>query len=87
MKTTICQLEAENDTSVVPEVALVVIATRKGAAKPSQHEIKLCRSDGNGFAQGDIDSSTNDEIPRIIAWILGGHAGGLTSLLQILVGV
>ena len=81
------QLEAKNDASVVPEVALVVIAASKGVAKPSQHEIKLHRSDGNGFAQGDVESSANHEIPRIIAWIRGGHAGGLTSLEQILVAI
>ena len=81
------QLEAKNDASVVPEVTLVVIPARKGVAKPSQHEIKLHRSDGNGFVQGDVESSANHEIPRIIAWSLCGHAGGLTSLEQILVGV
>ena len=61
------QLEAKNDASVVPEVALVVIASRKGVAEPSQHEIKLRRPDGDGFAQWDVDASANDEIKSIVA--------------------
>jgi hypothetical protein len=66
------QLEPENDSSVVPEVALVVIATSKAIAEPSQHKIKLCRPNGDGFAQRDVDSSANNEIPSIVAWTRGG---------------
>jgi hypothetical protein len=75
------QLEAENDACVVPEVALVIIATRKGVAEPSQHEINLCRSDGNGFAQGDVDSPTNDEIKSVVARVTRSRAGARTGLL------
>jgi hypothetical protein len=78
LKTTIherSKLEPENDTSVVPEVALVVIATTKAIAESSQHKIKLCRPNGDGFAQRDVDSSANNEIPSIIARSQGACAG------------
>src|SRR5690242_9685122 len=64
---TTTKLEPEYDACVVAEVALVVIAARKGVAEPSQHEIKLCRPECDGFAQRDVDSSTNDEIKCIVA--------------------
>ena len=41
------QLEPENDASVVPEVALVVVASRKGIAEAGQHKIKLRWPDGD----------------------------------------
>jgi hypothetical protein len=61
------QLEPENDSSVVPEVALVVVATTKAIAESSQHKIKLCRPNGDRFGQWDVDSSSNNEIPSIVA--------------------
>ena len=64
-----------------------MIARGEGAVEAGQHEIKLCRSDGNGFGQRDVDSSTNDEIKSIVARVSRSRAGARTSLLQILVGV
>ena len=81
------QLEAENDACVVPEVALVVIARGEGAVEAGQHEIKLCRSDGNGFGQRDVDSSTNDEIKSIVARACNSRAAGLASLEQVSVNI
>jgi hypothetical protein len=66
------QLEPENDTCVIPEVALVVVASGKAVSEPSENEIKLRRPDGDGFAQWDVNSSANNEIPSIIARSRGG---------------
>ena len=63
-------LEPDHNAAVVAEVALVGVAVGKTVAEPGQHKIKLCRPDGNVFGQGDIDSTTNDEIPGIVAWIV-----------------
>lgn len=61
------QLETENDASVVPEIALVIVAAGKAVPKPGEDVIKFRRPNGDGFAQWDIDSSPNDEIPCIVA--------------------
>ena len=61
------QLEPKNDPSVVPEIALVIVAAGKAVSKPGENEIKLRRPNGDGFAQWDVDSSANDEIPCIVA--------------------
>ena len=44
------QLEPENDSSVVPEVALVGVASRVRIAKAGQHKIKLRWPNRDGFA-------------------------------------
>ena len=61
------RLEPENDTSVVPEVALVVIPLSEIIAEPGQHIIKLPRPNSDGFAQRDVNSSANDEVKSIVA--------------------
>jgi len=66
VKTTISQLEAENDTCVVPEVALVVIALSKLFQSESEQN-QTALADGDRLAQGDVDTSANDEIKSIIA--------------------
>ena len=81
------RLEPENDASVVPEVALVGIAGGKVIAEAGEHEIKLRRSDGDGFAQWDVYSSANDEIPGVVAGVSSRGANILTSLEETLIGI
>ena len=72
-------LEAQNDSGLVTEIALVLIALSKGVPEPCQHIIELCRPDGEGMGQRNVDPYTNDEIERIVAGVIGGAASGLTS--------
>jgi len=67
-------LETENDSALVTEVALVVIAFGKVVAESRQHKVKLRWSDGNGVGHGNIDSSADDEVESIVAWILCASA-------------
>ena len=69
------KLEPKNDSSDVPEIALVIVAAAKTVSEPGENEIKVRRPDGNGFAQWDVDSSTNDEIPCIVTRSRGACAG------------
>ena len=80
-------LEPENDSAVVAEVALVLVAMSKAVAEPREHEIKLRGPDGEVLGHRNVDASTDDEIEGIIAWVVGGDTGGLASLEQILVGI
>lgn len=59
-------LEPENDACVVPEVALVVIAAAKTVSEPGEKKIKFRRPNCDRFAKWDVNSSANDEIPRIV---------------------
>jgi hypothetical protein len=90
LKTTIhdrLQLEPENDPSVVPEVALVIITLGKAVSKTSQNKIKLRWPDGDGFAQWNVNSSANNKIPSIVARICGSGAGACTGFEQILISI
>ena len=83
-------LEPENDAAIVPEVALVVISTSKRIAEACQHKIKFRRPDRDGFAQRDIDSPADDEIPSIVAWSPAPYADAWVHadiVLQILVKI
>ena len=71
-------LEAKNDSGLVTEIALVLVALSKGVPEPCQHIIELCRPDGHGMGHRNVDPSTNDEIERIVAGVIGGGASGLT---------
>lgn len=87
---TATHLEPEYDAAVVPEVALVVISTSKRIAEARQHKIKFRRPDRDGFAQRDVDSPANDEIPSIVAWIPTPYADAWVHadiVLQILVKI
>jgi len=64
-------LEPDHNAAVVAEVALVVVAVGKTVAEAGQHKIKLSRPDGNVFGQGDIEPTTNDEIPGIVTGVVG----------------
>jgi len=61
------RLEAELNTGLVPEVALVVVAMREVIAKAGQEIVKLCRPYGEVFAQRNVDASADDKIKRIVA--------------------
>ena len=63
-------LEADHDATVIAEVTLIVVAPSESVAEPGQHKIKLCWPDGNVFGQGDIETSTNHKIPRIVARVV-----------------
>jgi hypothetical protein len=66
------QLEPDDNSSLVPEVALIVVATREGIAKAGQQVVKLHWSDGDVFVDRYVDASTNDEIKGIVARGLAG---------------
>src|SRR5580692_7239106 len=60
-------LKAELNPSLVPEVALVVVAPRKIVAKASQQIIKLCWPYGEVFAQRNVDASADNKIKGVVA--------------------
>jgi hypothetical protein len=60
-------LEAELDTGLVPEVALVVVAMLKAISKARQQVSELRWSNGDVFPHRDVDASTDQEIKRIVA--------------------
>lgn|SRR5208283_349891 len=69
-------LETELYSSLIPEVALVIVALREIIAKASQQVLKLRWPDGDVLVHGNVDASTNKEIKGIIA---GGLAGDQTA--------
>ena len=62
----------ENNPSLVPEIALVVVATREGVAKTGQQVVKLHWPDGDVFVDRYVDASADDEVKRIVARRLAG---------------
>jgi len=80
-------LEPNNDSGLVSEIALILIACRKSVAETCKHEIKLCWSNRDRSRQRDIDASTNDEIERVVARVICRCASSLASLLKILICV
>jgi hypothetical protein len=80
-------LEPERDTGLIPEVALIVVATCKAGAESGQHIIKLCGPNGNRFGEGNIDASADYEIKGVVAWRTREDAESSTSLNQIPVNV
>ena len=60
-------LKTELYSSLVPEVALVIVALREVIAKASQKILKLRWPDGDVFVHGNVDTSTNEEIKGVIA--------------------
>jgi len=83
----VSSLKPKNHASSVAKIALVLVALSKVVAEPCQYKIKLCRPDGDGLGHGNIDPSTQNEIPRIIAGARSGSASELTSLGQIRVHI
>ena len=81
------ELKPENDASEVAEVTLVVIAPSIRVSEASQHKIKLSWPNGDRFAQGDVDSSANDEVPGIVAGVSDRRAGACTHSLHISVSI
>ena len=83
------RLEAELNTSLVSEIALVVVAVCKGIAKAGQHIVNLCRPDSDVFAKRNVDTSADNEVKRIVAGRLtqGSTANGNTILVQISVKI
>ena len=81
------QLEPENDARVVAEVALVVVASGKVVAEASQNKVNFRRPNGDGFGQGYVESSTNDEIKGIVARGMRADASSLASGKEIAVTV
>lgn len=73
-------LEAKNDSGLITEITLVLVALSKGVPEPCQHKIELCRPDVEGMGDRNVDPSTNGEIERIVAGVIGGGASGLTGL-------
>ena len=69
-------LETELYSSLVPEVALVVVPVGKVIAKPGQQVLELRWPDGDVLIHWNVDASTNEEIKGIIA---GGLAGDETA--------
>src|SRR5258706_4950706 len=61
------QLKPKNDSGLVAEVALVVVAACEIIAETSQHIIDLCRSDRNVRTNLNVNSSANDEVKGIVA--------------------
>lgn len=57
-------LEAKNDSGLVTEIALVLIALSKGVPEPCPHIIELSRPDVEEIGRRNVDPSTNDEIER-----------------------
>ena len=68
----LAQLEPENNPSLVPEIALVVVATCEGIAKTGQQVVKLHWPDGDVFVDRYVDASADDEVKRIVARRLAG---------------
>ena len=81
------QLEPENDARVVAEVALVVVAFGKIVAEASQKKVNLRRPNSDGFAQGDVEPSANEEIKGIVARGVRTSAISLAGLEEIAVTV
>jgi len=79
--------EPENDAGVISKIALVIVAGSKAVAKSGQYKINLCWAYGDILCHGDIDTSTDDKIPRVIAGVVGANALQLASLLQVLVSI
>lgn len=61
------KLEPENNSSLVPEIALVVVATREGIAKTGQQVVNFNWPDGDVFVDRYVDASADDEVKRIVA--------------------
>ena len=69
-------LKTELYSSLVSEVALVIVALREVIAKASQQVLKLRWPDGDVLVHVNVDASTNEEIKGIIA---GGLTGDQTA--------
>ena len=80
-------LEPENDAGVISKIALVIVTACKVIAKSGQNKINLRRADSDIFCHRNIDPSADDEVPCIIAGVIGGDAVQLACLSQILVHV
>src|ERR1700739_133785 len=79
--------ETDNDSGLIAEIALVLVAVRKTVAEARQHKIKLRRPNGKRFGHGNIDPTTDDKVERIVAGVGAADTGRLTSLDQILISI
>ena len=80
------RLEAENDASVVPKVALVGVLP-KGVPESRENIINLRWPDCYRLGQRDVESSANDEIPAIVAGVCRSGADILASFHEVVIGV
>jgi hypothetical protein len=53
-------------SSLVPEVALVIVALREVIAEASQQVLKLRWPDGDLLSHRDVDASADEKIKRIV---------------------
>lgn len=84
---TFTSLEPKNDSAVVPEVALVVVATSECISEASQHKIKLCRPDRDRLGQRHVQSSANDEVPSVVAGISDRCTNACARFLHVAVSI
>ena len=59
-------LKTELYSSLVPEVALVIVALREVIAEASQQALKLRWPEGDLLGHRDVDASADEEIKRIV---------------------
>ena len=74
-------LEPKNESGLVAEVTLVLIARGKAVAETCKHIINLRWPNRDRFSYRDIDASTEDEVEGIIARVTRRRASGLANLL------
>ena len=68
----LAQLEPDDHSSLVSEIALVVVASREGIAKTGQQVVNFNWPDGDVFVDRYVDASADDEVERIVARRLAG---------------
>lgn len=78
---------AENDTSLEPEVALIVVTICEVVAKSREHIVELPGPDTDVMAYRYVEPAANDEVKRVIAWRTRSGTSSLAGLKQISVNI